>query len=139
MAYCTVGTLADAGPEALSFFANPAYRPMLATTRAGAVILKPEDAESCAANCLLADDPYLLYARIARLFDARPRQAAGIHPNAQVDDSVELGEGIAIGPGVSIDAGCVLGDGVQIGPGCVVDGRLPRWRRHAAGGKRHLV
>ncbi len=60
-----VGTLASASPSQVTFLANPSYRKQLRATRAGAVILKPEDSESCPTNCLVAQDPYVAYARIA--------------------------------------------------------------------------
>ena len=43
-----VGTLENAGADAIAFLANPKYRPRLATTRAGAVIVAPADAAATA-------------------------------------------------------------------------------------------
>ncbi len=117
---CGVGTLRDAGPDQLSFLSNKAYRKELSATGAGAVVLHPDDADDCPSNCLLSGDPYLAYARIAALFDTRPRARPGIHPAATVDASAVLGAGVHVGAGTVIGADCVIGNGSSIGPGCVI-------------------
>jgi UDP-3-O-[3-hydroxymyristoyl] glucosamine N-acyltransferase len=119
-AISAVGTLAAAGPGDISFFANAAYRDELKKTQAGAVILKAEDAADCPVSYLVASDPYLAYARIASLFDQRPRPAAGIHPAASVHPRARLGEGVSVAAGAVIEAGCDIGAGCSIGPGCTV-------------------
>jgi UDP-3-O-[3-hydroxymyristoyl] glucosamine N-acyltransferase len=116
-----VGTLMAAGPSAVSFLANPAYRRELSGTRAGAVILKDKDAADCPVACLVADDPYLAYARLATLFDPRPAAPPGIHPSAVIADSARIGENASIGACVVIGENCEIGDGVTLGPGCVLD------------------
>ena len=116
-----VGTLVDAGPGQVSFLANPSYSKRLAATRAGAVILKASDAADCPTNCLLAEDPYLAYARVAVLFDPRPAAPAGIHPTAAVADTAQLGQDVSIGANAVVGAHCVVGDGCVIGPGSVLE------------------
>ncbi|MGF1642984.1 MAG: LpxD N-terminal domain-containing protein, partial [Thiotrichales bacterium] len=51
----------------LSFVANPAYLALLANTQASAVILRPIHADRCPVTALLAEDPYVAYARAAQL------------------------------------------------------------------------
>lgn len=116
----SVGTLSGAGGEALTFLANTAYRSQLANTRAGAVILKAEDADDCPVDCLIAPDPYLAFARAARCFDQRPAFAAGIDPRAVIDASAQIADDASIGPLAVIGAGSHIGPGSVIGPGCVV-------------------
>jgi len=115
-----VATLADASPDCVTFLANPGLRPQLAATHAGAVILRQADAGDCPGNCLLSEDPYLSYARLAVLFDRRPVQAPGVHPRASVDPGARLGENVGVAAGAVIGAGCDIGDGCAIGPGCVL-------------------
>ena len=79
-----VGTLMAGGPNEISFLANRAYVKELPDTRAGAVILKDSDAASCPTSCLVADDPYLAFARVAALFDPRAGMMPGVHPTAVV-------------------------------------------------------
>ncbi|MDX1380779.1 MAG: UDP-3-O-(3-hydroxymyristoyl)glucosamine N-acyltransferase, partial [Xanthomonadales bacterium] len=112
--------LAAAGRDQLSFLANPAYRPALAETSAGAVVLTAGDADNSPVDCLVAEDPYLAYARIARDFDRRPLPPAGVHPGAHVDPSARLGDGVHVGASAVIGANCDIGDGCMIGPGCVL-------------------
>ena len=116
-----VATLADARSSQISFLANPGYRKQLATTQAGAVILKERDAADCPTNCLVAPDPYLAYARLATLFDPRPAAPPGIHPTAVIAPSASLGQDISIGAHVVIGDGCDIGDSCTIGPGCVLE------------------
>lgn len=115
-----VGTLADSGPDALTFLANRAYRDQLGATRAGAVILGEADAADCPVSCLVAPDPYLAYARIAGCFDIRPRTPPGVHQSAQVHPGATLGTDVAIGPCAVVGAGTRVEDGAEVGPGCVV-------------------
>ena len=116
-----VGTLMTGGPSQVTFLANPAYRKELPGTRAGAVILKAEDAENCPTNCLVAGDPYLAYARLATLFDPRPKAQPGVHPSAVVAESAQLGKNVSIGANAVIGENCRLGDACSIGPGTVLD------------------
>jgi len=116
-----VGTLRGATPSQVSFLANRAYRKELAATSAGAVILQERDAADCPTHCLVADDPYLAYARIAGLFDPRPAAPPGIHPSAVVAASASIGKNVSVGPNAVVGDNCVVGDGCSIGPGSVLD------------------
>ncbi len=116
-----VGTLTSAASAEITFLANPAYRKQLPETKAGAVILKQEDAELCPANCLVAQDPYLAYARVATLFDPRPVAKPGIHPAAVISDSARIGKNVSIGAHVVIGDECDIGEGCTIGPGTVLE------------------
>lgn len=118
-----VGTLAEGGPDSLSFLANRAYAPQLADTRAGAVILAADDAQACPVPHLVAPDPYLAFARAARLFDDRPRPKPGLHPSAVVHPEADLAPGVAVGPGAVVGAGAVVGEDCEIGPNTVVGQR----------------
>lgn len=115
-----VGTLADAGPTQISFLSNPAYREQLKTTRAAAVIVSENDAANCPVNTLIADDPYVSYARIAGQFDSRRPQKPGIHESASVDPDTRIGKDVFIGANAVIGPGCEIGDACSIGPGCVL-------------------
>lgn len=108
-------TLSGAGPEQVSFLANPKYRHDLAATRAGAVLLRPQDAEAFAGNALVLDNPYLAYAQLAAFFDRTPRPVAGIHPLAVIGAGASIDASAAIGPHA------VIGDGVEVGPGTIVE------------------
>lgn len=112
-----LNTLQDAGPGELAFLANKAYRNLLASSRASALILSPADAEGFSGNALVHDNPYACYARASALFDAAPRPGQGIHPTAVVDASAQIAESASIGPHAVIGAGVTVGERVQIGAG----------------------
>lgn len=124
-----LATLQEAGPDQLSFLANPQYRKFLVDAKAGAVLLKPADADAYAGDALLVPDPYLAYARISHLFDPKPKAAVGVHPtavvasDAQIDPSASIGafavieSGVSIAANVTIGAHCFIGARCEIGEG----------------------
>jgi UDP-3-O-[3-hydroxymyristoyl] glucosamine N-acyltransferase len=118
-----VATLANADAESLSFFANKAYREQLRQTSATAVLVHPDDVKDCPVNALLADDPYLAYARIADVLCPFPDLAPGIHKSAVVASSASVPESTQVSANVVIDEDCVVGERVFIGPGVVIGPR----------------
>ncbi len=116
-----VGTLRQATASQLSFLANPGYRSDLLETKAGVVILKPQDAENCPTNYFLAADPYLAYAKLSTLFQPAMIAKPGVHPSAVIGADARLGKGVFIGPLAVIGAGCEIGDGSYIGSGTVIE------------------
>jgi UDP-3-O-[3-hydroxymyristoyl] glucosamine N-acyltransferase len=115
-----VATLAQAGPDALAFLANPRYRRDLALTAAGAVVLHPDEAAQCPGDALLSRNPYADYARIATLFEAPVAATAGIHPSAVVDPTAQVDPTASVGPLVVIGARSRIAAGAIIGPGSVI-------------------
>ena len=115
-----VGTLSDATETQISFLSNPAYRKQLDSTRAAAVIITADDVESCPVNSLVADDPYVSYAKIAGLFDPRRPRNPGIHPSASIDPGATLGNDVQIDANAVIGPGCEIAEACTIGPGCVL-------------------
>jgi len=115
-----IGTLSDATGSQLSFLANPGYRDQLKSTRAGAVILAEKDAMDCPVNVLIADDPYVSYAKIARRFDPRKPATPGLHPSASIDPTATIGRDVHVGANAVIGPGCEIADACTIGPGCVL-------------------
>jgi UDP-3-O-[3-hydroxymyristoyl] glucosamine N-acyltransferase len=118
-----VGTLSSATSEQLSFLANPQYRGQLADSRAGAVVLRADDADANRGNSLIAKDPYVAFAKIAALFERAPAVAPGVHPSAVVASGASIAQSASIGPLCSIDAGAVIEDGAVLGPQCVIGER----------------
>ena len=128
---CGIASLATAGSEQLSFLSNSKFKSSLQTTLAGAVILHPDIAAGFTANCLLSDNPYLMYARVSALFDPFEKPRSGVHPSAvvvaeNIHDSVAIGAncvieaGAEVGEGSVIAAGVVLGRGSRIGKHCYI-------------------
>jgi len=115
-----VGTLQQAGPDALSFLANPGYRKQLATTRAGAVVLEAKFADACPTAALISANPYAAYARIAAELHPAPVFAPGVKAGAAVDPGARVAPDACISAGAVVESGAVIGAGACIGPNCVV-------------------
>ncbi len=115
-----MATLKDAVPGQLSFLANGRYRRHLAATRASAVILRAAEAGAAPSAVLICDDPYLAYARAARLLHPADTLPRGIHPQAVVDPAAEVDASAWVGPGAVVEARASVGAGVFIGPACVL-------------------
>ena len=116
----TFASLQDADATHISFVANPAFYKYLSTTRAGALILHPDQAGDFAGNKLLIANPYLAYARLSRLFDRSHDQAPGIHGSAVIGEDTVLGEDIYIAANAVIGARVTIGNGTFIGPCAVI-------------------
>jgi len=115
-----VGTLAAATPTQLSFLANPRYRGELRACRAGAVVLRADDAAECPGAALIAADPYVAFAKIAAIFDVPPAAAPGAHATAVVAQDASVDASASIGPFCVVESGAVIGPGAMIGPHCVI-------------------
>lgn len=127
----TIATLERAGPENLSFVAQPKFVKYLADSKAGILALKVDVADKFNGNKLLVEDPYLAYAKLSAKFESR-RPVGGVHPSAviaasaQVPETVRIGansvigEGVVIGDNTEIGHGCVIGDNTQVGSRCVL-------------------
>jgi len=141
-----VATIADAGPESLTFIANSKYERFLLTTKATAVIIGrsfeiPTEFHESKRNTILirADDPYGTFARALEYFNPRKNIfSERIHPSAVIHTSatissdakigaqcfigenVKVGDGSVIHPAAIIYDGVVIGNNVVIGPGTVV-------------------
>jgi UDP-3-O-[3-hydroxymyristoyl] glucosamine N-acyltransferase len=115
-----IDSLARATSESLCFYADKNYREALATTRAGAVILAPADLERCPVAALVSENPYLAYARAARLLHPPAEPAPGRHPSAVIADSARIDPTAHIGPTAVVEDDVEIGPRVYVGPGCIV-------------------
>jgi UDP-3-O-[3-hydroxymyristoyl] glucosamine N-acyltransferase len=117
-----VRPLESAGPEDLSFLANPRYRSQLRDCRAAGVLVEP-GVEAEHLSLVVVDRPYVALAKVLSMFDARPRPAAGVDPRASLPPDCALGKDVSIAAFVSAGAGCRIGDravlmaGVSLGAG----------------------
>jgi UDP-3-O-[3-hydroxymyristoyl] glucosamine N-acyltransferase len=114
-----VAGLDDAEPGALSFLSDPKHAHKLATTRASAVVVRP-DAPDAPMPTLRAPNPYLAFVRAVELFHPPQRPPSGIHPSAVVDATASIGAGAAIGPGVVVGARAVLGPDATLHPNVTI-------------------
>jgi UDP-3-O-[3-hydroxymyristoyl] glucosamine N-acyltransferase len=99
-----------AGPEHLTFLANPKYAHKVKHSRAGAILAS----EPMAIPTLVSRNPYVDFARALELFYSPPRPAPGIHALAYIAPTAVVGENASIGPYA------VIGERVTIGRDAVI-------------------
>jgi len=116
-----IATLNNAGEHDLSFLANPRYRSQLAHCDAAAVIMSAADAQTHSGNCLISSDPYLSFARIARLCEVEREDCGEVHASAILGDNCQIGDGVDIAANAVIGDGCVIADHCRIGVGVVLE------------------
>jgi UDP-3-O-[3-hydroxymyristoyl] glucosamine N-acyltransferase len=114
-----VAGIEEAGPEHVTFVANPRYSALARTTKAGAVIVSPDFPE-VAAHTLRIANPYLAFAQAVRLFYQEPEYAPGIHPTAVIHPSAKIGCNAHIGAYAVISEGVIVGDHATLLPHVVI-------------------
>ena len=114
-----VNTLEDAGPDELSFLANPKYASFLENSRAGAVILHPQYADRIS-NALISENPYLDFARCLSFFAKPEGEFEGVSPLASIHASASLGTNCTVYPFVFIGPRAKIGSGCKLFPGCYI-------------------
>lgn len=114
----TVASLERAGKGAISFYSSPRHQSKLATTNASAIILREQDLNAFAGNCLVASDPQSCFAKIASLLNPSPSILPGIHESAVVESSAVVAPSARIGPNTVIAADAIIGEDADIGPNC---------------------
>lgn len=131
-----IATLSKAQLGQIAFLDNVRYRKYLAETKASAVILASANKELCPCNALILKNPYLGYAKVATLFDQKPRANPGVHPSAVIGSNCQIhpsasvgpfchvGDGVVLAENVVLGAGCSIGDGSNIGAASVLMARV---------------
>ena len=115
-----VAGIESAGPDQVTFVANPKYAGQARTTRAAAVLVEPDFPALEGVATLRIRNPYLAFARVLDLFYAAPAYPPGVHPTAVIDPSAVIGKGAHIGAYAVIGPGVTLGDGAVVLPHVVI-------------------
>jgi UDP-3-O-[3-hydroxymyristoyl] glucosamine N-acyltransferase len=115
-----LGTLVNAGPDALSFLSGDAYRKQLPSTKAAAVVLRADDADDCPVAALVSNDPYASYARMAAAVCPSPVYEPGIHATAFVAESAAVAASAHIAANAVVEENAVVGENVYVGPGAII-------------------
>jgi UDP-3-O-[3-hydroxymyristoyl] glucosamine N-acyltransferase len=117
-----LASLETATPQQISFLSNPRYRSQLQASRAACVIVAPQmkDAALERGACIVAEQPYLYFARLTQLWkrgrDQLPQ--AFVHPSAVIDAEA------VVHPTASIGALCVVERRARIGANTVLKSRV---------------
>jgi UDP-3-O-[3-hydroxymyristoyl] glucosamine N-acyltransferase len=123
-----VKPLGEAGEGELTLLASSRMEPLLAQTRAAAVLVPRElDAPDDARRLIRVADPHLALARVLQKWFAEiPRPPVGVSALAQISPSASIGMGARIGAYAVIGDRATIGpevtifDGCHVGPDCVV-------------------
>lgn len=126
-----VATLAEAGPNDLTFLDNPRYAGQLAATRAAACLLTDRHRALAPPGtaAIVVAHPHAAFVSVSRrLFPQalRPQSLFGasgvspgaiVHPLARLESGVTVDPGAVVGPGAEIGAGTIVAAGAAVGPG----------------------
>lgn len=118
-----LGGLSEAGPQTISFLANPKYAVHLPETKAGAVLVQPQDATRVPDGTIawVTPKPYLDFSKISRVFHPEPSLVPDVAATAHIHASAQLGQGVRIEQGAVIGSNVRIGDGVWVGYNTVID------------------
>jgi UDP-3-O-[3-hydroxymyristoyl] glucosamine N-acyltransferase len=105
--------LDEAGPEHLSFLADPRYVPKLATTSAGAVLIG-RDLDAGGRTVIRCADPYAAFAHALAAFHPLAWPAPGVDPRAFVAPDAEV-------EGATVEAFAWIGPRARIGAGSWIE------------------
>ncbi|MHC4912097.1 MAG: UDP-3-O-(3-hydroxymyristoyl)glucosamine N-acyltransferase [Planctomycetota bacterium] len=132
VAISSASTLGRAEDGEISFLANSKYEKQLRTTKASAVIVGKETANTTV-PLLVADDPYYAFMQIMVLLHGhRKHKKGGISPRSLISDSAKIGadchvhdfvtvaDEARVGDGCIIYPGVHIGKGAQIGNDCII-------------------
>ncbi len=117
----SVASLESANKNSVSFFNNSKYLSLLKNTKAALVILDRESSGHYAGARIVADNPYLYFAKISRLLNPIKILKKEIHKSAIIHSTCKLGRDIYIGPNVIIEENVSVANGVTIHGGVIIE------------------
>jgi UDP-3-O-[3-hydroxymyristoyl] glucosamine N-acyltransferase len=128
--------LSRAVTSELAFLSHPKYETELQSSKAACVIVGAAMLEQAQLRgpCIVADDPYLYFARVTQLWKRHLLRSQGdtsptVHPSAVLDPSAQLHVSVSVGPLCVVERGAVIGAGtvlkahVTVGENCVIGER----------------
>lgn len=125
--------LETAGHQQLSFLSHPKYQKQLAASQAACVIVSPQmqDPAQARGACIVADQPYLYFARVTQLWKKSLAKSttplvhasAVIDPDAFVHPLARIGALCVVERGARIGANTELKSRVTISEDCVIGDR----------------
>ncbi|MEO1923134.1 MAG: UDP-3-O-(3-hydroxymyristoyl)glucosamine N-acyltransferase [Nautiliaceae bacterium] len=119
-----INTLQDANEKEISFLENPKYAKFLKNTKAGAVLIRKEDALKLpdGVEPLITDEPYLKLAYLTKYFVKEPWVDGGYQAakSSKIDPSARIAKGVKIAKDVVIMPHVSIGPDVEIGEGSVI-------------------
>jgi UDP-3-O-[3-hydroxymyristoyl] glucosamine N-acyltransferase len=114
-----VAPVEEAASGDISHVGNAAEREAAKRTRASALITAPGMTDSSLPR-LCGLDPYLLFARVVKVFHTPVEYEKGIHPTAVIHDSAKIGANASIAAYVVIDRDVEIGRNAVLLPHVVI-------------------
>ena len=146
-----VASLEDAGSEAISFLSDNRYLPILANSKAGAVMVSEDFDGQAAVSLLRVKDVDDALEKVLELFSpGADIPEEGIDPSAMVSSSariektvhvgahVVIGDRVTVGKDTAILPGCVIGRDVKIGKDCILGANVVI-NQHCSLGNRVMI
>lgn len=115
-----VASIANAQQGHIAFLRESKYRSQLASTKASAIILSPENQQLTQLPRIVTDNPYAYFARVSELLNPVEVNGKGIHQTAVVDASAQVPASCHLAANVVIGADVILGKNVLIGNNCSI-------------------
>jgi len=121
-----------AGPDQICYAESAKLAGQVEQAGAGATVVGPDFPELAGRNLLRVEKPKLAFLRIMESFAEVPA-CDGVHPQAYVAETAQLGEQVSIGPNATvlgdsrignrsrIEGGAYIGKGVTIGEDCRIE------------------
>lgn len=120
-----VATLEEAAEGQVSFLSNPKYEKQLQTTRASAIVLRPDVCAPDHLALLRTADPYAAVTALIVILHGyrRHRPLPAGTGESRIAATARIGRNATIYPGVTIDDDAQIGDDAVLYPGCYIGPR----------------
>lgn len=121
-----VAKIEEAGPNDLTFLANPKYSKHVTTTRASAILISRSfdpsiQATGSSLTFVKVDNPYIAFLTVLkRITPTVDPFYRGIHPTAVVASTATIASNVDLGAHVTIGEKASIGSRTRIGDGCVI-------------------
>lgn len=123
-----INNLEEALSHDISFLSNPKYKPLLNTTKAGAVLISPNDYTKdlqTSTNYLITKNPSSAFNQLIDIFLISPSSGfESIHPTVVIHETALIGKNVHIEPYTIIAQGAVIGDNTKIGSHCYIGAKV---------------
>ncbi len=121
-AVSAIAPLDRAGAADLTLLTKAQYAPLVASSRAGILLVAPDlaDTPGEVRARIVVDKPYEALLELIPRFHAPAPRTAGVHPSALIGRGARIGREVTIGAGVVIGEGARVGDRALLEPNVVV-------------------
>jgi len=105
-----------AGPNEVTFLANPKYIAFVDRCRAGLLLVETnQELPSLGPTAILrVKEPYQAFGVILKAFEQQRSYSTGLHPQCWVDPEAILGHEVGVGAFATVGRGAIIGDGTRI-------------------------